>query len=184
MKIGAYINSLHIANELPAIHQLLIISQGSVSFWGKRLIKVDGYEGSFPLHALARKILYASYKRCESDDLTLQERVAGIQVMHRLRNFYQVTDHQIRQANWLTRLLNLIREFSFFPYTSRFHTEDGSMENYFRGYSEGKFVQEFGETKRGELNEYENSDGSFAPPSRILARETAILAKWTTSYAT
>jgi len=178
MNIGVYINSLHIANELPAVLQLLLISKGSVSFWGKRIITVDGYKGSFPLHALARKVLHAGYERCESDDLTIQERIAGIQVMHRLRNFYQVTDHQIRQANWLTRLLNVIREFSFFPYTPRFHTEDGLMESYFRGYSEDKFVQDFGGTKRGGLNdEYENSDGSFAPPLRILARETAIYAK-------
>ncbi|WP_068466674.1 hypothetical protein [Candidatus Protochlamydia phocaeensis] len=179
MRIGDYINSCNFASELPAINNLLTSAQGSVSFWGKRVITVAGYEGSFSLDELARKVLQAGGQRSDSDDLTTQERVAGIEIRNKLENLYKVTDTKISQRNWFTRLCNWVREFTFFPYTPRFYTEDGLMENYFRGYSENKFVQEFGGVKRGMFNEYENSDGSFGPPLRIMAREEAIRAKLT-----
>ena len=179
MKIHNYINSLNIANELPAINNLLTSAQGSVSFWGKRVITFAGYEGCYSLDELARKVLRAGGQRSASDDLTTQERVAGIEIMNKLRNFYRVTDTKISKANLFTRLLNSIREFSLFPYTPRFHTEDGLMENYFRGYSKTRFIQEFGGVKKNEFD-YENSDGAFGPPLRIMAHESAIRAKLVT----
>jgi hypothetical protein len=177
MKISNYINSCNFSNELPTLNNLLSNAQGSVSFWGKRVITVAGYEGSVALDELARKVLRAGGQRCDADDLTTGERVAGIETMGKLRSFYQVTDTKISNANWFTKLLNKVREFTFFPYTPRFHTEDGLMENYFRGYSENKFVQEFGGVKKGQFRDYENSDGSFGPPLRIMAREENIRAK-------
>ena len=180
MKVNDYINTLNFSNELIGVNQILSNAQSNITFWGKRIVTVAGYEGSISLDELARKVLRAGGQRSDSDDLTTQERVAGIEIMNKLRNFYQVSDTKIAQKNCFTRLLQKIREFTFFPYTPRFHTEDGLMENYFRGYSESKFAQEFGGVKKGEFGDYENSDGSFGPPLRIMARETAIRAKLAT----
>lgn len=180
MKLDNYFNNLNFSNELVGLNQILSNAQSNVTFWGKRVVTVAGYEGSISLDELARKVLGAGEQRSDSDDLTTQERVAGIEIMNKLRNFYKVSDTKIAQRNCFTRLLNAIREFTLFPYTPRFHTEDGLMENYFRGYSESKFTQEFGGVKKGKFGDYEDSDGSFGPPMRIMARETAIRAKLAT----
>ncbi|MFI0434465.1 MAG: hypothetical protein ACH350_01885 [Parachlamydiaceae bacterium] len=179
MKIGAYIDSLSIAYALPAIHTLLKNSQGSVSFWGNRVITVAGYEESLSLDELVTKMLSASRQRSDLDDLTTQERVAGIEISDKLKNFYQLTDSKISQANWLTKLCNWVKEFTFFPYTPRFYIEEGVMEREFRGYSENTFIQQFGGVKNGSFSEYEHADGSFGPPLRITARKDMIYSKLT-----
>lgn len=187
MKIDKYIDTLNFADKLSELNNLLINAQGDVSFWGARVITVSGYEGSLSLDKIARKVLQAGGKRSDSDDLTTEERIAGIEITEKLRNYYKITDNKITKANWFTRLINLIREFTLFSYTPRFHTEPmGSTERYFRGYSEEKFVQEFGDSENS-LGEYSNSDGLFRHPCfdgllfghqrRIMAREECIREK-------
>jgi hypothetical protein len=94
--------------------------------------------------------------------------------VRKLESFYRISDTQIQNSNCFTKFLNWIREFSFIPYTTRFYIEE-TAERRFRGYSEVKFLQQFG----GALNEWGDhpeSDGSSGPPLRICARETRIRA--------
>lgn len=123
MKINSYIYSLDVAKEFPTINTLLRNAEGNVSFWGKRVITVAGYEGSFSLDEFVIIILHAARQRSESDVLTAQEKVAGREIAHKLRNFYQVTDTKISQANWFTRLLNFIREYRLLSYYPRVYVE-------------------------------------------------------------
>lgn len=178
MKISNYIDTINFSIELVNVNQMLTNAQGNISFLGRREVKIAGYAGSVSLDELARKVLCAAGDRSNSDDLTTQERVAGIKIMYKLRNFYKITDSKINNKNFFTKLLNIIREFTLNVYTPRFYTEEnGLMESYFRGYSQSRFIQEFGRVQRREFGGYENSDGSFGPPLRIMAYESAIRAK-------
>ena len=179
MRINEYVNSPAITNQLPALNALLKSAEGTISYLGKRVVKVIGYEGSILLDDLASKVLKAGHQRSDADDLTTPERIAGIEIGYKMRDLYKITDSKVSQMNCFIRFLNWVSEFTFDPYTPRFFTEDSRMDHYFRGYSENKFVQEFGGVKGGTFNEYENSDGSFGPPLRIVAREEAIRAKLT-----
>ncbi len=181
MEISKHIDSYTISNNLLTVNNLLKKAEATVSFFGERVITVNGYEGSFSLDELASRVALASEKCLESNDLTTEERVAGIDILYKIRNFYQVTDTKISETNCFTKLLNWIREFTFYPYTPRHYTkEHGLTEQYFRAYSEDNFVKTFGEEKPNGFD-YENSDGYLiigvdSSTSLILvkATETAI----------
>lgn len=183
MNIHTYINTLCAVDELKTINNLLNSSLVAVSFWGKRMITVANFKGTMTIDELTNKIFQLGKNRCNLDDLTTEERIAGIEITKKLKTFYRVTDTKILEANWFTRILNFIREFSLFTYTIRFEIESDSIEGYFRGYSENKFKSEFGGIVIGGLYEYENSDGSFGSPLRIKATEAAIRALPSTDFA-
>ncbi len=178
MNICDYLEKIDFSTQLSTINDLLESAQSDITFWGERVVTVATYEGSFSLKTLASKISQASFKRCYLDDLTTQERIVGIDLTNKLRVFYQVTDAKIAQTNSFQRFLNWAREFTFSPYTPRFHIEEGSVGDNFRSYSESRFLREFGEVKSDDPSkQYENSDGISWPPFRIKVKEGAIRGK-------
>lgn len=177
MNICDYLETIDFSTQLSTINDLLESAQPDVTFWGERVVTVATYEGSFSLKTLASKISQAALKRCFSDDLTTEERVAGIDLTNKLKAFYQVTDTKIAQTNRFQRFLNWAREFTLSPYTPRFHIEEGSVEGNFRSYSEFRFSQKFGEVKSDDPSkQYENSDGS-SWLLLLTAEESSIRAK-------
>lgn len=177
MNLSEYINCLNTSNKLVDLNLLLEKAECRITFWGGRVVTVKGYVGSIELDRLVCSVLDKSRERSESDDLSTKERLVGIGISTKLNNFYHITDTLIRKANWFTRLLNYLREFTFIPYTSRFYAEEGVIEDHFRGYSEQRFIREFGGRKTGYFGEYEHSDGGFGPPFRVKVLESAIRAK-------
>lgn len=166
--------NLNFSREILATKNFIDSAQVKTTFWGSRVVEVKGYTGSVYLDDLARKILEAGGRRCEADDLLPAERIAGIGIVRKLKDFYRTSDIRIKNSNFFTRLLNWIREFSFFPYTTRFYIEE-TAEIPFRAYSEGKFLQQFGGTFDA-MHNHPASNGSFGPPFRILAKEDRIRA--------
>jgi len=131
MKIINYVNGLSHSNELQAINQILSNAQGSITFSGKRVISVSGYENCISLDKIALKILIVGDKRSEAGDFTAEEKSAGIEITRKLRLFYTTTDAELTTKNNLTKFLNMVREFTIYPYTTRFHVEYGFMKGYF-----------------------------------------------------
>ncbi|QZA58567.1 hypothetical protein [Candidatus Rhabdochlamydia porcellionis] len=176
MEIDNYIDSLNFSNELANINQMLSSAQSHVTFWGERVVTVVGYEGSTSLDKLLKKVLCSSGQRSYFDDLSTQERIAGIEITNKLKSFYEITDVKISQKNRFTRFSNTVTEFMICSFPCPFHLDAlHAVEGYFLGYSKDSFIQEFGEIKT--FDRYENSDGSFGSPLRIKACETAIRAK-------
>ncbi|MBI5346927.1 MAG: hypothetical protein HZB76_07290 [Chlamydiae bacterium] len=184
--LKAHLKSLNFATQLGAVNDLLNCYSGvntnntsqiktKISFLGTRLVEVNGYKGPVSLDFLAKRILGASNQRCKADDLTPAERIAGVEIVRKLKNLYKITDPQINYSNFLTRFLNWIREFSFIPYTTRFYLSECA-EGYFRGFGETKFIQQFGKGPNGKMDQHPASDGAFGPPYRIMAKEDRIRA--------
>lgn len=172
--LNAHLSSLDFSSHLADVKNLLDTAQVKTTFWGSRVVEVNGFTGSVYLEDMARKILNTSRQRSDADDLSPAERISGLDITRQLENFYIISDEQIQKSNFFTRFLNWIREFSFIPYTTRFYFEKTAAGN-FCAYSEVKFLEQFG----GSLNEeYEHpaSYGSCSPPLRILAKEDQIRA--------
>lgn len=170
MNINKYFDNNNLLKQWDETKNLLTDAKVSVSFWGGRVIKSSKYEGSISLDKVAKKIFNAAKKRSEADDFTISERIAGIGISKKICCLYKNSDSQIKKANWFTRLINKIREFSIFPYTPRFYTER-CLKDRFIGFSKAKAIQEFG------VDFNTKSKGSFGPPPRYMIAEKYILAK-------
>ncbi len=172
--LEASLGALNFSTQLEEVNKLLDGAQTDIIFWGTRVVKVNGYSGSVSLENLARKTLNVGQLRCEADDLTPSERIAGVEIVRKLQKFYKLTDTQKQNVNFITRFFIWIREFAFTPYTTRFYIDGGPDE--FRAYSKEKFIQQFGD-KFNNLDEHPSSDGGFGPPLRIYAKEECIRAQ-------
>jgi hypothetical protein len=172
--LDAHLSSINFSYDLEALKILLDTSQVKTTFWGSRVVEVKDFTGSVYLEDIAREILVIGRQRSDADDLLPEERIAGIEIARKLEGFYRISDTQIQNSNFFTKFFNWIREFSFIPYTTRFHIEETAEIN-FRGYSEVKFLEQFGGAFNAMLN-HPASAGAFGPPLRILAREDRIRA--------
>lgn len=57
-----------------------------------------------------------SSQHCDADDLTLPEGIAGMEIVKKLQEFYEITDDKIAQKIFFIRFLVWIREsFVLFP---------------------------------------------------------------------
>lgn len=114
-----------------------------VSFWGQRVVTVPNYSGSVSLEWLTQQVQRALYKKREKDNLTLADRIAGLDIVKKLQEFYVTTDKKLSSKFFLTRVFNWIREFSVLPYNTRFYLEQVDARE-FTVYSKDKFKKAFG----------------------------------------
>ncbi len=133
------------ANHLPEIKTLLESAQTEITFWGERVITIPNYEGSLSLHEVTRRIINAADTRYNTN-LTFKERVAGQEIMDKMRNFYNVSwDTQFDRCNWFTKILFLIRECIPSNYHARSRLSMGwATRDLFRVYSQEEYAKVFG----------------------------------------
>ena len=170
--IETHLNSLDFSTQLSAVKKIMETAEVKTTFWGSRVVVVKGFSGSVYLDDIAHKIICAGNKRSDADNLLPAERIAGINIVRKLKNLYSISDVQIKNSNFFTKFLNWIREYSIHPYTTRFYLEV-SAEQRFRAYSEAKFLHQFG----GAFDSFHHhpaSNGSFGPPLRIVAKKKMI----------
>ena len=134
------LDSIDIPRQLDELYDLLEYAQPDVTFWGDRVVTVAELAGFVFLDDIARRVDIACEGRMISDDLTPHERFTGIEIVQRLRNFYQITDDLIQHSNFLTKFLNWIREFFFIPRAPRFCIEENT-EIHFRTYSHRRYFR-------------------------------------------
>lgn len=174
MIISDYIDNNSFINRLEDLNEFIGKASSKVSFWGSRVITVEGYAGSYKLNDLSEKVLAIGRKFSEQDDMTLLERINGIEITKKLQSLYKQSDDELGKVNWFSRLLNWVSELSLYPYTTRFWVEN-SLKRDFRSFSEAKFKEVFGEEMSNpSFKEYLHADGSSGPPVRIHAKEESI----------
>lgn len=164
MKINAHLQNLQFENHFAEVDQLLATAQIKTTFFASRVLKFEGYEGSISIDEVALKVYEAAKHRFERNNFNTQDRVSGLDVMHRLRNFYTASDDEMAKSNVLTRLINCIKQwiqsYSISPrdLTHENYGEYSStqgfrgMEVYFTGYPLQNFIEEFGDQKDSEGN--------------------------------
>lgn len=174
ISLETHINSLDFSRQLEVVRDLMETAEVKTSFWGSRVVEVEGYSGSVYLDSLAERVQRTVYARDSMDYLRPGERIAGIEIVRKLQQFYIETDNQIESSNCLTRLFNWIREFSFVPYySSRFYIQ-GNVIQKFQTYSRDHFLQQFGGVidERGRHPAAEWDD--WGPSEQMVAKEMCI----------
>ncbi|HVX00501.1 MAG TPA: hypothetical protein VHA52_08720 [Candidatus Babeliaceae bacterium] len=84
-----------------------------LTFWGERVVKIEGEEGSISLNVLADKVVSAICNRClPANPNTFDDNAHAARVVSCLASFYQSTDKLIAHANTncFTRILAGLRD--------------------------------------------------------------------------
>ncbi|MBF8263611.1 MAG: hypothetical protein HW387_1276 [Parachlamydiales bacterium] len=180
------LNDTNFSYRLDEAKKVLDHAQASVTFWGTRVVRVKGDNTSVTLDKLAKKVVQAASQRLSLKDLTLKDRITGLDITNTLRKFYKMTDHQIAQSCFFTWLLAHIREFSMAVSTTRKHIEGfrpdgiylaGCSED-FRFYGKSDYKKQFGYDLPEHDEKSEQSDGY----SEIIIKETVIRDLWEKSH--
>lgn len=192
MKIHEHINHFNFEN-FAEVDQLLATAQIKTTFFASRVLKFEGYEGSISIDKVTLKVYKAAKHRFERNNFNMQDRVSGLDVMHRLRNFYTASDDEMAKSNVLTRLINCIKQWiQSYSISARdlTHQSYGTFYNimvdtaprgfkgmgaYFRVYELSNFIEEFGDQKRSNGIDYLHSEGR--KENEILANEKSMRDK-------
>jgi hypothetical protein len=142
---------MSIDNVKEALHVLVEINEkfankkfySDVTFWGTRVLKEKGHSSSVKLDKISGLVK----EMCDIaiDDLTPQERIAGVEMVRKLKQFYENTDIQLKTKNIFTRFLVWIRELTQIEAFTIRDKVDCQLENDFLTYSKPQFIQQFGE---------------------------------------
>ena len=165
----ARLDTLDFAIQLSEVRDILNrveIKDAKVTFWGTRVIQIDGEE--FSLNEIAEKIAKAAYQRYEATNLTKEERLAGMGISMKINEFYYDTGEVAGHANFFTKLIFWLRECNcFFGNSTCDLFDSGMVGGYFRSYTEAQFEQAFPEES------FECYDPKGTPP-RVKAWDTVI----------
>ena len=156
-------------NDFEKLNRVLDISTTKVTFWGKRVIVSDyyifsrPYKGSYSLNTLASKMLKLGYQRCSDDSLTDKERLHGINIANKIHKFYEETDKQIKNRNFLTRFFVSLRKIfsDLFLYYVDELKKPNFIKDCFLAYSIEKYEAKFGKDKKENSKDYKMQIKAF-----------------------
>lgn len=133
MNINSYLNHLT-QDPLPFQKMASLLEKGVCGFnFGRRVIRVDGFEGALPLEEIGQKIVEVS-NRCIYLWLPEGEAKAGHEILKSMRCFHLLCEQMLGQINPLILAVIQIRELcSKELYFRESVFENGFLDCYFRG---------------------------------------------------
>lgn len=167
--------SLKLANE-----RLNADQAPRVTFWGTRFVKFDGQDVSLNnLICLICRISLAKITPVH----TLEDRIAGIEIGRKLRNYYILTNEQIKNSNFITRFFAWIRErkISWIQKECIFLSSLSATSslllarNNFCCFTTEKFLAQFGGSFIN--NTHPACRAFYKKPGRVYAKEEAMRAQ-------
>lgn len=165
-----YLNNFDFAKDLGELSALLDKTTAKVTFWGSRIVEIKGQSGCITLEAIVKRALMGCQQRYSANDLTLEERIDGVEAMRKLHHLYRDTDQALKKSNFLTRLFHWIREYYFNPDPARFDRA----EDRFLAFNKEEFIENFGDSFN-EMGVHPASRGKssfgqiIAKPERVKA---------------
>jgi hypothetical protein len=110
MQLSDKLASILADDVLGEFNQLLNQSQVSISWWGQRLVSVEGYEGAVEINELAAK--YLSAAPFHQADCTLQHRLECYALWDRVKQLYQQSDEKLTHDWFYKKIFNYLQEFN------------------------------------------------------------------------
>lgn len=124
MRISTFINNLSNDSYLTTTDQLLDLAKVKTTFWGKRVIIVEGFEGSLSINEIARDVLASPNEGQVENEMGKIDARHKQPAMRKLKKLYKDSDTNIQSKNRFTRIISRLREFSFNPYQERFFIDE------------------------------------------------------------
>lgn len=109
----------------------------SISLDGKRIITLGGH--NIDLNTLAKEAIQMS-RLADVDNLSLPDRVTGIELIDKINIVYKKTDSQIRTKNIVTQALSWIRDLFV-------RDQLGEARNSFTGFSPNALARLYGQNQ-------------------------------------
>lgn len=167
ISLGGFLDAPDYTYPLVEVNKMLSTTQASVTFWGRRVVKMTEGNELVTLDAIAKKIIRVARSTDRSGNMELSERIAGIDITNQMFQFYHITDEQIRRSNFLTKIAVYIRELIYGLEKSQFEKgflfngwDGDSCERGFRTYNSTTLIAAFGDPLPAWIGGFESfSDG-------------------------
>lgn len=108
MKLHDKLISIPDGQEVAALNELLDKARVSISWWGERLVTVDGFEESVTINELAKKFLSAHPLRADAP--SLKDRLDYYALWGRVQALYTQSDEKLGKT-WIYRFFVPLSEF-------------------------------------------------------------------------
>lgn len=108
MRLDTAIRGINFTQELSQANRLIQEAEGYTTLWGERVIRVPGYEGTFPIQEVVKKVHKASRTRLDERNLLISERLAGAGMAKKVKKLIDDAD---KNANIVAKIVHWIREF-------------------------------------------------------------------------
>lgn len=109
------------------LKKLLDKSKIDLTFFGSRIITVDGYEGSQNFSIFTKRLNNLAGWHTGEKNLSLADRLDGVKAARKIEQYYKDTDQMRKTADLITRvfeflqeILNLNGDSNIWLYTERF----------------------------------------------------------------
>ncbi len=103
-------DSLRIHNELSELEETLSKAKVSTTFWGYRIVTIEGSDHPLSLDDFAEKILKIGHSYYDNKCLDSKTSQLGLKLVSKIEGFYKSTDGQLKNRNFITRFFNWLRE--------------------------------------------------------------------------
>jgi hypothetical protein len=164
--------------NLVEIRHVLERATARITLWGVRVVEVkDGsHTICLRIDQLRDRILMAGRARSRADDLTPEERIAGIEILTKIQTLHANTETELRHKNFFTKILVWLREFRFPRFTCCGGYDWTDEREDFLSFNIKEFCSVFKiEEKKLHDRHYPSSMTNFSfNGSRIIASEEAI----------
>lgn len=176
MKLKDYVQTTDFCRELPSINHMLDRAEAEVTFLGKRVVRVKGFDGTVEIDKMTQKVDSASKELFTTDAFTLEKRAAGIEITNKLFSFHKITSERLKNANKFTQTCNQIKEIVSCSYEEKYYNVkcvENILES-FTKYKEDHLLAEFGMEKREDGNYPDtlcrsfNDDRLYYVPEKII----------------
>lgn len=97
MRLETVLKSTPDSELVPVINHMLDRAQVSLSWWGKRLVRVEGYEGTVTIDNFVKEFLRATPLK-RQDSPSLQDRMHCYTLWDRVQGLYDQSDEQLKKT--------------------------------------------------------------------------------------
>jgi len=126
-------------NNFTEVENLLDHATAGVNCWGTRMVESEGQ--SIPLHHLASEVFKGALLHEKLQDLSPDQRAAGLYAVDKILEFYDTTDDVM--SNPITDILKCIQDLFNYYIRGEYDSPMG-VGFYFQSYSAPKFLETFG----------------------------------------
>ena len=115
-----------------AIKEITKNSTPKITFWGTRYIETKDINtiNCYTLDSIIKELSWGASTISFYDKSFIPQRITGIEVVEKMNEFYRITDEQIKNSHFFTKLSIWIRSFFSFSQKIRINFENNTKNDF------------------------------------------------------